>query len=68
MSIISLKSGLSPRRQCRGKVPDVYGEKDLWKGRFWADSGKEKQLRMVEMTMMYTNCHEWNVVNMKGTD
>ena len=29
------------------------------KGRFWAESEKEKELRRVEMTMMYMNCHEW---------
>ena len=28
MSIISLKSGLSPRMQSEGKVPEVYGGKD----------------------------------------
>jgi len=34
MSVVSTKSGQSPRRH--GKVPADYGGKDLWKGRFWA--------------------------------
>jgi len=67
MSIISPKSSLSPRTQSRCKVPEVYGGKDLWKDRFWAESEKE-EYRRVEMTMMYMNCHEWNAVNMKETD
>ena len=68
MSIIRPKSGLSPRRQSRGKVPEVYGGKDLWKKiRFWAESEKE-ELRRVEMMMIYMNCHEWNAVNVKETD
>ena len=57
MSIISPKSDLSPRRPSRGKVPEVYGGK-VEKGRFWTESEKEKELRRVEMMIMYTNCHE----------
>ena len=64
MSIISPKSGLSPRKQSKNNVPEVYGGKDSWKGRFWAESEKE-ELRRVEMMMMYMNCHEWNAVNVK---
>jgi len=46
MSIISPNSGLSPRRQSRGKVPEVYGGKDLWKkDRFWAESEKREGVK-----------------------
>jgi len=38
------------------------------KGRFWGESEKEKELRRIEMMMMYMNCHEWNAVNVKETD
>jgi len=33
------------------------------KDRFWAKSKKEKELRRVEMTTMYMNCHEWHAVS-----
>jgi len=46
----------------------VYGGKDLWKGRFWACSGKEKELWTVQVMMIYMNCHEWNAVTVKETD
>jgi len=52
------KSSLSSKRQSRGEVPEVYGGKTCEKGRFWAESEKEKKLRRVEMMMMYMNCYE----------
>jgi len=59
---------ISPGRQSRDKVPVVYGGKNFQKGRFWAKSEKEKELKTVELMMMYMNCHKWNAVNVKKTD
>jgi len=57
MSIISLKSSLSPRRQSRGKVQQSTVGKTCEKGGF-EPRVKQKELRRVEMMMMYMNCHE----------
>jgi len=66
MSIISLKSSLSPRRLSRVRYQKSMVGKTCEKDKFWAESEKEKELRRVEM-MMYMNCHEWSAVNMKET-
>jgi len=48
MNTISPKSSLSPIRLSRGKVPEVYVKKDLCKGKFWAESEKEKEREVLD--------------------